>query len=458
MIFFTPEFAIILLVFLALYWFCYYCFGKTIQHSTLLLFNYVLLLWINPYFALVVFIYSLAIYIMSLLLCEFNSKVFLGFCIILCLLYLAFFKYFPDIKDSFDNLFAWFGLDVIAINFLFPLGISFYTFASLTYLCSVYRTQKHESFFHVAIFLSFFPTFVSGPILRSDDFFTQLQKEKKIGNLNLIFVLIVFGVVKKVLIADYLQLYSDPILQNPILSNSLELLLAIYAYSIRLYCDFSGYVDLVTAFALMIGFKLPLNFNMPYMAKNIKDFWARWHISLSLFIRDYIYIPLGGNRKGFFLTQIFVLISFALSGIWHGNTLNFLIWGLLHGCATIFVNILYVLKFFPKIPYINSIITFHFVVLAWIFFYYPSLDDALFYFQSFCNNITQPLQNSQILWFAICCCLFLCYPLLQNLQKICVCCLQNIPWILHPFIFVIFITLIIGFSPSGIPNFIYAGF
>lgn len=457
MIYFTLEFAITLLVFLLLYWGILHFYGKKVQNISILFFNYIILLWINPYFALVVGIYTMCIYLMGLLLCAYNSKVLLSLCLALCVLNLAFFKYFTDIKDSFDTLFAWFGLNVVGINLLFPLGISFYTFASITYLCTTYRTRQHESLSNVAIFLSFFPTFISGPIIRSDNFFSQLHKKRVFQNTNLIIILILFGITKKVFLANYLQIYSDPILENPTEYSSLSLLLGIYAYSVRLYCDFSGYVDLVSAFGLMLGFKLPCNFNMPYMASNIKDFWARWHITLSHFIRDYIYIPLGGNRHGFFLTQVFVLISFGLSGIWHGNTLNFFIWGLLHGFATIIFNICrYYNVQLPK--YINTILTFHFVAFAWIFFYYSSFNEALLYLQSFYLNISKPFLDSEVIWFFMCCLFFFVYPFMQNFQRQCVFLLSCIPWILQPFVVSCCIILIIGFSPSGIPSFIYAGF
>lgn len=394
---------------------------------------------------------------MSLLLYKYDTKIMLLLCIALSILHLAFFKYFTDIKDSFDTFFTWFGLDVVDINLLFPLGISFYTFTSITYLCEVYKTRKYENFSNLAMFLSFFPTFISGPIMRSSYFFPQLHAKRVFRHADLIFVLILFGLIKKVFFANYLQVYSDSILQNPTEQSPLALLLGIYAYTVRLYCDFSGYVDLVSAFALMLGFSLPKNFNMPYMAHNIRDFWSRWHITLSQFIRDYIYIPLGGNQKGFFLTQIFVLISFTLSGIWHGNTINFLIWGLLHGIGTIIFNLFRLLNMNIKVPYISSIITFHFVAFAWIFFYYSQFDEALLYVTSFYSS-QNPIKNIEIVWFLFACILFFIYPFFYNLERKCAFILKKIPILLQPIAISLCAIIIIGFSPNGIPNFIYAGF
>ncbi|MDY5822061.1 MAG: MBOAT family O-acyltransferase [Helicobacter sp.] len=457
MIFFTLEFAIVFLLFFCLYWGLKYV-GRIYQNALLLLFNYAILLWINPYFALVVAIYTLVIYLFSSLIYLYETRIMLTLSLGLVVLNLAFFKYFASIKDSFDMIFMLVGLDVIDINILFPLGLSFYTFASITYLVSVSKTRKMASLFSLAIFLSFFPTFISGPIMRSEFFFSQLHKERHFGKTSLIFTLILFGLFKKVLCASYLQTYSDSILQNPADYSSLTLLLGIYAYAVRLYCDFSGYVDLVSAFALMLGFSLPQNFNMPYAARNIKDFWGRWHISLSLFIRDYIYIPLGGNKKGFFLAQIFVLISFGLSGIWHGNTYNFLIWGLLHGFGTICFNCMRALNLSIPIPYVSAFITFHFVTFAWVFFYYPNLEDALFYLETFMLNSTKPFLNTEILLCILCAIVFVLYPLCENMERRFSIFFYKMPFILQPFIFAGCLIGIIGFGPSGIPNFIYAGF
>ncbi len=456
MVYFTLEFSAFLLVFLCLYWWVKK--NYVIQNILLLIFNYFILIWISPYFAIVVGIYTIAIYLMSCLIYEYENKIMLVLCLSIVVLNLAFFKYFHEIKDSFDFIFSLIGIDIAQSDVLFPLGISFYTFASITYLCSVSNNKKLEDILSLATFLSFFPTFVSGPIMRSDFFFPQLHKKRYFGNINLIFVLILFGVTKKVFIANYLQIYSDSILQNPSSYDVMSLLLGIYAYSVRLYCDFSGYVDLVSAFALMIGFTLPQNFNMPYMASNIKDFWARWHITLSNFIRDYIYIPLGGNKKGFFLTQVFVLISFVLSGIWHGNTFNFFIWGLLHGVGVVFLNCLRALNIHINIPHINMILTFHFVAFAWIFFYYQTLDESLLYLYSFIDNISKPIDDFDIFVFILCCVAFFCYKFLVGIQRKCAFLMCKIPYFFQPFVISFLLIIVIGLSPSGIPNFIYASF
>ncbi|RDU72687.1 MBOAT family protein [Helicobacter aurati] len=458
MIFFTVEFACFLLAFLVIYWIVLRFFGLNAQNLLLLLFNYVLIVWINPYFALVVFIYTFTIYLFALLIFEFDSKTLFACCLSCIILNLCFFKYFPAIKDSFDILLGFLGFSAQQADVIFPLGLSFYTFASITYLHSVLQGTMPQSFLSLACYLSFFPTFISGPIMRSQYFFEQLYSIRKLENISLIVVLILFGITKKVFLANYLQIYSESILHNPSIYNSLTLLLGIYAYCVQLYCDFSGYINLVTAFALMIGFTLPQNFNMPYMARNIKDFWARWHISLSLFIRDYIYIPLGGNQKGFFLTQIFVLISFALSGIWHGNSWNFLVWGLLHGVATICLNILRFYNFRINVPYVSSIITFHFVAFTWLFFVYTDIQDSLFYIKSLFLNLTLPTNSLQWQYLILCALCFFMYPFTCNAMQYGCKILDSLPLILQPLLIALVAILIIGLSANGIPNFIYAGF
>ena len=380
-------------------------------------------------------------------------------CIAFVILNLCFFKYFPSIKGSLDEILLLLGLEFLDIDIIFPVGISFYTFSSITYLVNVYKKQKLESFINLATFLSFFPTLLLGPIMRSEFFFEQAYKKREFKYTNLIIVLLIFGIVKKVLIANYLELYSKTILNNPSSYNFIELLSALYAYAVQIYCDFSGYVDLVSAFALMLGFTLPLNFNMPYLAKNLKDFWARWHISLSTFIRDYIYIPLGGNRQGMFKTSLNILIAFVLSGIWHGSTINFMIWGLLHGLGVVFIHLIATTRFnLKKIPALGRFITFQFVCFAWIFFYYQSLEEAFVYLKVCYENFFLIPEYKDIYILVIFAVLFMIYPLFVNFKDYCVKILDLTPLLLKPFIIAFILLLVFAFMPSGIPEFIYSSF
>ncbi|ECL3792974.1 MBOAT family protein, partial [Campylobacter coli] len=370
------------------------------------------------------------------------------------------FKYFPNIKGSLDQVLSFLGLDFLNIELILPIGISFYTFASITYLVDVYKKHHLESFLNLATFLSFFPTLLAGPIMRSAFFFEQAYQKREFKHANLIIILLIFGIVKKVLIANYLGIYAKNILDFPQSYNFIQLLSAIYAYAVQIYCDFSGYVDLVCAFALMLGFTLPPNFNMPYLAKNLKEFWARWHISLSTFIRDYIYIPLGGNRKGMPRTVANILIAFILSGLWHGSTLAFGVWGLLHGLGIVFIHLLALSKFsLQKIPALGRFLTFQFVCFTWIFFYYnKNLEDALEYFKACYNNFFQIPSYNDIYMLASFAVLFMIYPLFVNFREYCVRILNLTPFLLKPFVITFILLLVFAFMPNGIPDFIYSSF
>lgn len=468
MSFFSIEFSVILLLFFVLYWliptFAY-------RNFALLCFNYVVISLFSPYFALIVLLYTCCVYCLAFFIDELRARFIFLASVCFCVCFLCFFKYYAYIKDAFDVFLKTFGLDFFDIDIIFPLGISFYTFASITYLRSIYEgaqfptpynngeNPKLEGFLALATYLSFFATFIAGPIMRSEDFFRQYHAKRKFGSMNLIFALLLFGLVKKTIIANYLGMYASPILDAPFEYHALELLAALFAYSVQIYCDFSGYVNLVCAFGLSLGFILPPNFHMPYMASNLKDFWRRWHISLSTFIRDYIYIPLGGSAKGFLCTQLFVLLSFALSGLWHGNTWNFLIWGLLHGFGVIWLNILKMLHInMEGIPFVGRAFTFIFVSFGWIFFYYHSLDEVRDFMLAFAQGLESPAP-AYVWWFlGVLCIGFVCYPLMRPSLSFTQSLSSAIPWVLKPFVLAFALTLIIAIMPSGIPQFIYQSF
>lgn len=458
MTYFSLEFSILMMAFFAIYWLFHD--NYKIQNILILIFSYLIYFLFNPYFALILFVYTFFIHYFSLLIFIRKKRYVFMTCITFVILNLCFFKYFASIKTSFDSIMEFFGLDFINLDVLFPMGISFYTFTSITYLLEVYKKRRLESFFNLALFLSFFPTLLSGPIMRSSFFFEQSHRKREFKNENLIITLLIFGIVKKVLIANYLGNYAKHILDFPQSYNFIQLLSAIYAYAIQIYCDFSGYIDLVCAFSLMLGFHLPPNFNMPYLSKNLKEFWSRWHISLSTFIKDYIYIPLGGSKKGKTRTILNLLIAFILSGMWHGNTLTFLIWGLLHGIGVAFLHIFALTKInLQKIPTLGRFLTFQFVCFTWIFFYYnKSLDDAIEYFKACYNNFSQIPSYQDIYILASFGVIFLIYPLFINFRTYCVKILDLTPFLLKPFIITFILLLVFTFMPDGIPNFIYSSF
>lgn len=460
MTFFSLEFLTIFMVFFAIYW----IFQKSykIQNTLILIFNYLLIFSFSPYFMIIVFLHTFFISYFGLFIAHKGSKNALFSSLFFVLLYLCFFKYYDIIHADFKSVLLFFKFDFLANNLdlAFPIGISFYTFASITYLVAIYKKQqKPANFIALACYLSFFATLLAGPIAKSTFLLPQFEKKREFKNADLIFVLIIFGVVKKVLIANYLNTYVSEIFSEPTNFNFIQILTAIYCYGVWLYCDFSGYVDIVTALALCIGFNLPMNFDMPHIALNLKDFWKRWHITLSNFIKEYIYIPLGGNKLNFFRTQINILIAFGLSGIWHGVGLNFLVWGLMHGIGIIWLNLMQKvnLNISKRLPTISMIITYTFVSLSWIYFANGDFKDANLIIKSIFDN-QNAIQLNHIITLFCLFVLFIIYPYFKDLKNILVVFLSSMPILFKPIVLSLIFTLIFAIMPDGIPSFIYASF
>ncbi|OFY94502.1 MAG: hypothetical protein A2309_08775, partial [Bacteroidetes bacterium RIFOXYB2_FULL_35_7] len=270
---------------------------------------------------------------------------------------------------------------IIESNFAFleiilPVGISFYTFQSVSYVLDIYweKMKPTKNFLDYAFFLTFFPQLVAGPIVKASHFLPQLEKIPVITK-QAVYTglwLIIVGLFKKAVIADYVAQYNDIIFSNPSSYNGFENLMAVYGYTIQIYCDFSGYSDMAIGLGLIMGYNLGTNFNFPYKARNITDFWRRWHISLSSWLRDYIYIPLGGNRKGKIRTYINLFLTMLIGGLWHGAAWRFVFWGGMHGLGLAIHK--FCKKWLQKIPdnfpskSVSWFITFHFVIFLWIFF------------------------------------------------------------------------------------------
>ncbi|AYB32348.1 MBOAT family O-acyltransferase [Chryseolinea soli] len=261
-----------------------------------------------------------------------------------------------------------------------PVGVSFFTFQSLSYTLDVYRgtLKPVDHLVDYAFFVSFFPQLVAGPIVRAADFIPQIYKPTVVTKemLGRAVFLIGCGLFKKAVIADYISVnFVDRVFDAPALYTGLENLFAVYGYALQIYCDFSGYSDMAIGIALLLGFHFNINFDSPYQSKNITEFWRRWHISLSSWLRDYLYISLGGNRKGKARTYVNLMITMLLGGLWHGASWRFLIWGGLHGGALAFHK--YITE---KVDLswrgwhiAGVVITFHFVCFCWIFFRAPDL-------------------------------------------------------------------------------------
>ena len=271
------------------------------------------------------------------------------------------------------------------IDLLLPVGISFYTFQSLSYTIDVYRgvLPPRRNLLDYALAVAFFPQIEAGPIVRAREFLAELDGEQRVGlaEFRRALVLIALGYVKKIVLADNLALLVDPVFDTPLAHGFWDCLLAVYAFAFQIYCDFSGYTDIAIGCALLLGIRFPPNFDYPYAARSLQEFWHRWHMTLSRWLRDYLYIPLGGNRKGHGRTYANLMLTMLLGGLWHGASWNFVIWGGLHG-AYLAGERAWPANLAIPLPRaiavaLRVLITFHLTCLAWVFFRARDLDLAI---------------------------------------------------------------------------------
>ncbi len=325
---------------------------------------------------------------------------------------LAVYKYLNFILDSSNTLLqsAGFSYVIPGVELLLPVGISFYTFQSMSYMIDIHRgtLKPREKFIDYALFVSFFPQLVAGPIVRASEFFKQLDEKRHFSYAMAqtgIFM-ITLGLVKKVVFADNLALIADPVFNSPEAASGLTTLIAVYAFAFQIYFDFSGYTDIAIGVALLLGFQFPKNFNHPYVALSIQDFWRRWHMTLSRWLRDYLYISLGGNRKGSWKTQRNLFLTMFLGGLWHGASWNFAIWGVLHG---VYLAIERKISQYPFLSWnlenrfvrlIKWLMVFNLVCFAWIFFRAEDFNQSV---QIISNilNITNGLKASDFYSYSL---------------------------------------------------------
>lgn len=335
--------------------------------------------------------------IIDALRCRRWRKFTLSIAVAANLLLLVYFKYtaffFSIINAVFHTQFvardfigsaivSLFGGDPALTDLILPVGISFYTFQAISYIVDVYRRQVQplRRLADFGFYLSFFPQLVAGPIVRATEFVPQINRPYQVSKREAshALFLILTGLFKKVVLSDYVALnLVDRVFASPQAYTGIENLLATYGYALQIYCDFSGYTDIAIGVALLLGFRLTINFNFPYCAKSLTDFWRRWHISLSSWLRDYLYIPLGGSRHGLVVMWGSLLVTMLLGGLWHGASWNFVIWGGAHGVGLIVSKLIDRLpgaltgnRFFQSF---RAVLTFHFVCALWIFFRAQSL-------------------------------------------------------------------------------------
>ena len=313
-----------------------------------------------------------------------RRKIWLSISIINNLCLLSFFKYAGFITDNLNAILSSLNVPYLipAPGIFLPVGLSFYIFQSMSYTIDYYRgnVERETSLIRYATFVSLFPRLLAGPIERAGNLLPQLRQKSTVSirdvsdGLSLFFV----GLFKKVALADYLALYVDNIYSTPDRFQSPALILATFLFCWQIYFDFSGYTDMARGIARMMGFRLMLNFNNPYLATSLGDFWSRWHISLSSWFKDYVYIPLGGNRSGKFNTYRNMFLTMVISGLWHGAAWTFIIWGAVHALGRFCTREMEATSLYKeKVPrIIKQIFVFVFVTFAWIFFRAESIGDA----------------------------------------------------------------------------------
>ncbi|MEW9698219.1 MBOAT family protein [Paenibacillus sp. SI8] len=310
-----------------------------------------------------------------------RAKVWLYGIITLDLAILGMFKYYNFFVDSLNQLFVWKQglLPIGHLEILLPIGISFVTFEVISYNVDIYRKHSApaKTILDFSLLIFFFPHLVAGPILKPNHFLPQVERKGisiKWANIEEGAQIFIFGLVKKLLVADRLAEFADPVFNNPSQYDSLTVWLAVVAYAVQIYCDFSGYTDMAIGAAKCMGFEIPKNFNMPYISLSITEFWRRWHISLSTWLREYLYISLGGNRKGKVRQNLNLMIVMLLGGLWHGASWNFVVWGGLQGIGLV-AHKMYFEKILkkkeithPVYRFFAWLLTLVFVCTAWVFF------------------------------------------------------------------------------------------
>ena len=477
--FLSIEFALFFLLFLPLYWLCRP--SPRLQNLLLLAAGLGWLVYIAPLAALVLAAFSLAVSLLAQLLTRSRSNTarrwWLGTGVVLALANLVFFKF----SDFFRPLLQQHSGSTLP-DILMPLGISYYTFQGIAYLVALYRGQSPRlGTLQQLLHFGFFPTITSGPIIRAAAFKgsggrveagmaeqIRTAAPRDMVKPALAVSLIVLGIAKKWWLAGTLgESWVDPVFENPLQYDAPSVLAAVYGYTVQLFMDFSGYSDLVIGMAMLLGFRLPENFNMPLRAYNIRDFWDRWHITLSTWIRDYIYIPLGGSRHGFTRTQINLMLAMLLSGIWHGQGWNFLLWGALHGAALVLLNIgdkiggrREILAASRIGRLIGILFTLHFVCFSFVVFRTASLSDAALVFQSLAGQGAGwrmpelPVAALLVLFAAA----LAAYGLLARVFRCAAAALEKLPVWLWWLPLTAAMVLLMVLAPSGIPGFIYANF
>ncbi|WP_304332858.1 MBOAT family protein [Brachyspira innocens] len=404
MLFNSTEFMIFFPITLIFYW----IFPKKYRYICLFIASYTFYMFWNPKYALLMGTSTVVTFLSGVLIEKLKYKrTVVAFSFIINLAILIFFKYFDFLLQNINIVLSTLNIQLINKPFdvILPVGISFYTFQALSYTIDVYRGEikSEKNIIKYALFVSFFPQLVAGPIERSKNLLIQIEDLEKVKRFDYERItegltLMLFGYFQKMVIADRAAILVDTVFNGYYEYNSMALILAAIFFAIQIYCDFGSYSLIAIGTAKVMGINLMENFNTPYFARSVKEFWGRWHISLSTWFRDYLYIPLGGNRCSNIRKSFNILVTFLVSGLWHGANFTFIAWGAIHGIFHIIEEQLkpikekYLNKFKIKtnafsFALIEIIITFIIVDLAWIFFRAETIHDAIHYIQRIFTRI-----------------------------------------------------------------------
>ncbi len=393
------------LVFLPIVFVLYWIVPQKYRWVVLLISSYYFYMGWNMKYVVLIMITTVVSYIAAIQIEKAHKRtmrrVFLIVTLIVCFGILFFFKYFNFAFNSLSVFFGWFSikLNPVTLKVILPVGISFYTFQTLSYVIDVYKgemiAERHLGKY--ATYISFFPQLVAGPIERASNLLPQILGNHEFDYCKAVYGLriMLWGFVKKIVIADTLAIYVDKVYNNVSAYHGFSLILATAFFAFQIYCDFSGYSDIALGTAKLFGIDLMRNFDSPYLSSSIKEFWGRWHISLSTWFRDYLYIPLGGNRVGLIRNKVNIMLTFLISGLWHGANWTYVIWGGVHGFAQIIES------FFRKKTkskrysvkwVISVIITFCFCSFTWIFFRAETINDSLYVVTHLLHGARTPIK------------------------------------------------------------------
>ena len=465
MSFVSPEFGLLCLLFLPLYWAC--ANWPRVQRGLLIVSGYALYATWVPALTLVLLLYSTVVWGLGRWMAATHQPRLprvLG--LWLAGTFLVTLKYYEWVRETFQALLSPWGFHSVlpVVDVVAPVGVSFLTFQAITYLVAVGRREvAARTWPDVLLFLSFWPTLFAGPILRAESFFAQIDSGP-IGRPRETWralYLLMLGVVQKVVLASWLSAHVvDAVFKFPEHHSRGAVAAALLGYSLQIFFDFAGYTAIVTGLALLLGYALPLNFRQPYLARNLADFWTRWHMSLSSFIRDYIYIPLGGNQRGWRRTQLHVLLAMLISGLWHGASWTFVCWGLMHGLGVVGLNVLrrFGMPAWPR--FLAHMLTFGFVTLAWVWFRADSVAQAVQVFQGLITSpATEPTPvPSWPMLVGLAMALWILSPWAQTLESTAVRVMRAMGVVGTGLCLFVVLAWAIYAGPDGVPSFIYYRF